>query len=83
MKTEIGEATLMTLDNKLFWNYDYIDSNKNVFRARWQGEESVYWWTEIEHSDRLRILETNGIKKVFELDHKTNKVYEITKGEIE
>lgn len=78
MKTEIGKAELRTLGDRLFWDYDYIDENKNIFRARWQGVDSVFWWTTVEFTDRIRVLETNGIRHVFEIDHRTNKVYLLT-----
>lgn len=74
-KVLVGEATFDKLGNDMFWEYTFHDDAYNFFRVKWQGYDDAYWWTEVEHNDRIRKVETNGVIKVFELDHKTNEVY--------
>lgn len=74
-KILVGKATFKRLDRDLFWEYNFHDDKYNYFRVNWQGYDDAYWWTEVEHADKLRKVETNGIIKVFELDHRTNDVY--------
>lgn len=74
-KVLVGQATFEKIDNDMFWNYTFHDEDYNFYRVKWTGYDDAYWWTEVEQHDRIRKVETNGIIKVFELDHKTNDVY--------
>jgi len=78
VKTEVGTAEYDRLGNDLFWKYTYIDENRNYYRLNWTGYSDVFWWSEVEPTDRVRILEVGGITRTFELDHASNKVYLLT-----
>lgn len=82
-KILVGQATYKKWDNDLFWEYTFHDEDYNFFRVKWQGYDDAYWWTEVEQHDRVRKVETNGIVKVFELDHQTNNVYLLEENDLE